>query len=154
MARRSKQVEGANCSALQIGSTPSAHLLSLMKAIVCEAGGRAPPEQNTRSTIVLVPMAENGLILPQNLVGLPEFAVLALKLLDERLFSAGRPWPFAAIKLDLTGPERIGYPANNPICPQSPSVPEFWLADVPDRIVSGATPINRLDTLLPCTWKA
>ena len=32
--------------------------------------------------------------------------------------------------------------------------PELWLADVPERIVSGATPINRLDTLLPWTWKA
>lgn len=32
--------------------------------------------------------------------------------------------------------------------------PELWLADVLERIVSGATPINRLDTLLPWTWKA
>lgn len=32
--------------------------------------------------------------------------------------------------------------------------PELWLADVLERIVSGATPINRLDTLLPWSWKA
>ena len=32
--------------------------------------------------------------------------------------------------------------------------PELRLADVLERIVSGATPINRLDTLLPWAWKA
>lgn len=32
--------------------------------------------------------------------------------------------------------------------------PELWLADVLERIVSGVTPINRLDTLLPWNWKA
>lgn len=32
--------------------------------------------------------------------------------------------------------------------------PEVWLADVLERVVSGATPINRLDTLLPWSWKA
>ncbi|PTE23352.1 hypothetical protein C5F48_02505 [Cereibacter changlensis JA139] len=31
---------------------------------------------------------------------------------------------------------------------------ELWLADVLERTVSGATPINRLDTLPPWTWKA
>jgi len=71
------------------------------------------------------PKAENGLTLTQNVVGLPEFAVLALKLLDARLLSAGRPWPFAAITLDLTGPKRIGCPANNPICLRSQSAPQL-----------------------------
>jgi hypothetical protein len=70
-------------------------------------------------------MAENGLTLPQNLVSLPEFAVLALKLLDTRLLSARRPRSFAAITLDLAGPNPIGCPANNPICLRSPSAPQL-----------------------------
>lgn len=32
--------------------------------------------------------------------------------------------------------------------------PETWLSDVLERIVSGETTINRLDALLPWTWKA
>lgn len=32
--------------------------------------------------------------------------------------------------------------------------PETWLSDVLERIVSGKTTINRLDELLPWTWKA
>ncbi|MCO5153696.1 transposase domain-containing protein (plasmid) [Shinella yambaruensis] len=32
--------------------------------------------------------------------------------------------------------------------------PYTWLADVLERIVSGRTTINQLDTLLPWKWKA
>jgi len=32
--------------------------------------------------------------------------------------------------------------------------PYTWLADVLERIVSGRTTINQLDTLLPWNWKA
>ena len=32
--------------------------------------------------------------------------------------------------------------------------PELWLANVLEWIVSGTIPINRLDTLLPWTWKS
>ncbi|MDH6206676.1 hypothetical protein M2310_007374 [Rhizobium leguminosarum] len=32
--------------------------------------------------------------------------------------------------------------------------PHTWLADVLERIVSGSTTINQLDTLLPWNWKA
>ena len=70
-------------------------------------------------------MAENGLTLPQNLAGLPEFAVLALKLFDPQLLRTRRPRSFAAITLDLTGPKRIGCPANNPIYLRSLSAPQL-----------------------------
>ena len=62
------------------------------------------PEQNTRSPVGLNQWRLHWLTLTQNLIGLAQFAVLALKLLDPRLLSAGGPWPFAAIALDLTGP--------------------------------------------------
>jgi len=65
------------------------------------------------------------LTLAQNPIGLPQFAVLALQLLDPRLLNAGRPCPIATITPDLTGPKRIGCPANNPICLQSPSAPQL-----------------------------
>jgi hypothetical protein len=32
--------------------------------------------------------------------------------------------------------------------------PQTWLADVLERIVSGRTTINQLDTLLPWNWSA
>lgn len=32
--------------------------------------------------------------------------------------------------------------------------PQTWLADVLEQIVSGSTPVNALDELLPWNWKA
>lgn len=39
-------------------------------------------------------------------------------------------------------------------CKMNDIDPETWLSDVLERIVSGRTTINRLDELLPWTWKA
>jgi hypothetical protein len=44
------------------------------------------------------------LTLPQNLIGLPQLPVLALKLFDPRDLSAGRSRPFANVTLDLSHP--------------------------------------------------
>jgi hypothetical protein len=45
------------------------------------------------------------LTLPQNLIGLPQLPVLALKLLDPRLLGTRLARPFASIALDLSHPD-------------------------------------------------
>src|SRR3954454_10123836 len=62
-----------------------------MKAIMTGTGGRAPPGQNRRSP-------------SQDLVGLPELAVLPLQGLDPLALVRGRPGPHAPISLGLANP--------------------------------------------------
>ena len=51
------------------------------------------------------PMAPQWLTLPQDLIGLPAFTVLALSLFDPRLLFTRRSRPRAAIALDLLHPD-------------------------------------------------
>ncbi len=109
--------EGANCSALQIGSTPSASRLSSIKAIICEMGGRAPVArqrfaskpregagQNKRSPVGLNQWRLHWLTLTQDLISLAQFAHFSLQLFDPCNLSAGRARSLATITLDLTHP--------------------------------------------------
>ena len=57
------------------------------------------------------------LTLTQNLIGLPQFAVLALKLFDPRLLLARLPRSFAAIALDP------GEPKTDRLSGEQPNLP-------------------------------
>src|SRR4051794_8540192 len=72
-----------------------------MKAIMTGTGGRAPPGQNRRSP-------------SQDLVGLPEFAVLPLQRLDPLALVRGRPGPHALVAFSLAYPvpERLARAAD------------------------------------------
>src|SRR3954451_23148990 len=72
-----------------------------MKAIMTGTGGRAPPGQNRRSP-------------SQDLVGLPEFAVLPLQRLDPLALVRSRPGPHALVAFSLAYPvpERLARAAD------------------------------------------
>ncbi len=82
-ARRAQQVEGAIGSTARIGPTPCAPPCASPCAstnpTIASTGGRARPSRNMRSTIVLGPMADNGLALAQDPVRLAKLAVLAFR---------------------------------------------------------------------------
>jgi hypothetical protein len=105
------------------------------KAIICEMGGRAAAGSAEAVPRCLSHLGKirarhcsrtNGgqwLALPQDHIGLPKFAHLALKLFDPDLLCRCLARSFATITLDLAHPKRIGCPANTPIYPRSPSAP-------------------------------
>ena len=80
-------------------------VLSLMKAIFCETGGRAAPAQNMRSTIVLGAMAENALTLFKVLIGLMQLPVLTLTFLDPVTFGCRYTIALAGVPLMRLHPE-------------------------------------------------
>ena len=76
-----------------------------MKSVICGTGGRAPPLRNMRSTIVLGPMAENGLTLLQDLVGLAQFPDLALQFLDPIFLGARQSSALTGVAFGLLAPD-------------------------------------------------
>ena len=75
-----------------------------MNAVTCETGGRAPPEQHTRSPVGLNQWRLHWLTLLQDLIGLAKLMVFAFQCFDPCLLSRRLAWPFAAITPGLADP--------------------------------------------------
>ena len=73
-----------------------------MKVIIASVGGRVPPGQNKRPSIVLGPMPDKCLALADNFIRLPQLPDLTFQVLDPYL--SGHAITHATVFLSLLDP--------------------------------------------------